>query len=152
MRGAPCFTMWTSAARLAWKKAWKIACQSARVRCRWHDCRHTFITRLAKNPNVSEETIRALAGHVSKKMLERYSHIRLAAKEAAIADLERPASTLTILQLARSADVLDRSPEVPQSLAGTADQLGFDNRSAGRHCQAISGLTDRSASQRRRRF
>jgi integrase len=97
----------------AWKKAWKIACQSAGVRYRWHDCRHTFITRLAENPNVSEETIRALAGHVSKRMLERYSHIRLAAKEAAIADLERPASTLTTREPARSPDVSDHSPETP---------------------------------------
>jgi hypothetical protein len=30
-----------------------------------------------------------LAGQVSKKMLERYSHIRLAAEEAVIADLGR---------------------------------------------------------------
>ncbi|MDE3157939.1 MAG: site-specific integrase, partial [Acidobacteriota bacterium] len=29
-----------------WKKAWKIACKSAKVSYRWHDCRHTFITRL----------------------------------------------------------------------------------------------------------
>jgi hypothetical protein len=43
---------------------------------------------LAENPNVSEETIRALAGHVSRKMLERYSHIRVQAKQAAIAALE----------------------------------------------------------------
>ncbi len=59
-----------------WKKAWKVACKVAKVQYRWHDCRHTFITRLAENPNVSEETIRALAGHVSRTMLERYSHIR----------------------------------------------------------------------------
>jgi integrase len=86
-----------------WKKAWKIALSKAgKVGCktpdelknakplryRWHDCRHTFVTRLAENPNVSEETIRALAGHVSKKMLERYSHIRIAAKRAAILSLE----------------------------------------------------------------
>jgi len=89
-----------------WKKAWKIALDKAgKVDCktpeelknakplkyRWHDCRHTFVTRLAENPNVSEETIRALAGHVSKKMLERYSHIRSAAKQAAISALERSA-------------------------------------------------------------
>jgi hypothetical protein len=43
---------------------------------------------LAENPSVSEETIRALAGHVSKKMLERYSHIRTQAKQSAIAALE----------------------------------------------------------------
>jgi integrase len=74
-----------------WKKAWKIACKTAGLNYRWHDCRHTFVTRLAENPNVSEETIRALAGHVSKKMLERYSHIRIAAKQAAIATLEEQA-------------------------------------------------------------
>ena len=37
---------------------------------------------------MSEETIRALAGHVSRKMLERCSHIRLEAKQAAIQCLE----------------------------------------------------------------
>src|SRR5271156_1653541 len=76
-----------------WKKAWKVASKVAKVQYRWHDCRHTFVTRLAENPNVSEETIRALAGHVSKKMLERYSHIRIAAKQAAIASLEESHST-----------------------------------------------------------
>jgi integrase len=92
-----------------WKKAWKIALDKAgKVGCktpeerknakplkyRWHDCRHTFVTRLAENPNVSEETIRALAGHVSKKMLERYSHIRIAAKQAAIASLDQVVSAV----------------------------------------------------------
>lgn len=71
-----------------WKKAWSIALRRAGLKYRWHDLRHTFITRLLENPNVSEETIRALAGHVSKKMLERYSHIRTQAKQAAIAALE----------------------------------------------------------------
>jgi integrase len=90
-----------------WKKAWMIALSKAgKVGCntpdelknakplryRWHDCRHTFVTRLAENPNISEETIRALAGHVSKKMLERYSHIRIAAKQAAIATLNTSGS------------------------------------------------------------
>jgi integrase len=75
-----------------WKKAWRIACRTAGLRYRWHDCRHTFVTRLAENPTVNEETIRALAGHVSKKMLERYSHIRQAAKQAAIATLEAATS------------------------------------------------------------
>jgi integrase len=74
-----------------WKKAWSDALSRAGLKYRWHDCRHTFITRLAENPNVSEETIRALAGHVSRKMLERYSHIRLAAKQAAIQSLEAAA-------------------------------------------------------------
>jgi integrase len=71
-----------------WKKAWSDALRTAGLRYRWHDCRHSFITRLAENPAVSEETIRALAGHVSRKMLERYSHIRIAAKQVAIQSLE----------------------------------------------------------------
>jgi len=71
-----------------WKKAWNDALKRARIKYRWHDCRHTFITRLCESPAVSEETIRSLAGHVSRKMLERYSHVRVAAKQAAIATLE----------------------------------------------------------------
>jgi integrase len=73
----------------SWKKAWLRTCNTAKSRYRWHDCRHSFVTRLAENPLVSEGTIRALAGHVSKKMLERYSHVRVAAKHAAIAALEQ---------------------------------------------------------------
>src|SRR6266851_1648402 len=72
-----------------WKKAWRLAFEEAGVRYRWHDCRHSFISRLAENPQVSEETIKSLAGHVSKRMLERYSHIRTQAKRDAIAVLNR---------------------------------------------------------------
>jgi integrase len=74
----------------SWRKAWRIACKAAVVCYRPHDMRHTFISRLAENPNVSEQTIKALAGHVSRQMLERYSHIRSQAKQAAIQALEQP--------------------------------------------------------------
>jgi integrase len=73
----------------SWKTAWANARKVAKVRYRWHDLRHTFVSRLAENPDVSEETLRALAGHVSKQMLERYSHIRTQPKRKAIASLER---------------------------------------------------------------
>jgi integrase len=73
---------------------WKVARESVRkaasVSCRFHDMRHTFISRLAQNPSVSEQTIKALAGHVSRQMLERYSNIRSQAKQAAIRALEQP--------------------------------------------------------------
>ena len=71
-----------------WKKAWKDACKTAKVRYRWHDLRHTFITRLAERPEVSEQTIMSLAGHVSRSMLARYSHIRSQTKQAAISAIE----------------------------------------------------------------
>lgn len=55
---------------------------------RFYDARHSFVTRLAENPAVSEETIRQLAGHVSTRMLSRYSHVQAQARRDAIATLE----------------------------------------------------------------
>jgi integrase len=46
----------------SWRKAWLVALKDAKVRYRWHDLRHTFISRLAENAGVSEQTIRSLAG------------------------------------------------------------------------------------------
>src|SRR5262249_1155380 len=54
------------------------------VSCRLHDLRHTFATRLAEL-GVPESTMLALMGHMSRAMLERYSHIRMAAKRDAVA-------------------------------------------------------------------
>ena len=51
-----------------------------------------FRSRLAERPEISEQTIMSLAGHVSRSMLARYSHIRSQAKQEAIAALERAAS------------------------------------------------------------
>jgi integrase len=60
---------------------------------RWHDNRHTFITDLAESGEASDETIRDLAGHVSKQMLRDYSHIRMKAKRQAVdALLAKPAA------------------------------------------------------------
>jgi integrase len=71
-----------------WKSGWRVARTAAKLTYRWHDARHTFISRLGENSSVSEQTITALAGHVSKRMLERYSHIRAQAKRDAIETLE----------------------------------------------------------------
>jgi integrase len=72
----------------AWKKAWTDALRMAGIKYRWHDLRHSFVSRLASNPVVSESTLKALSGHVSKRMLEHYSHVHAGAKQAAIAALE----------------------------------------------------------------
>lgn len=76
----------------SWRKAWLGACKKAGVRYRWHDLRHTFVSRLAESATISEQTTRSLAGHVSRQMLEHYSHIRSQAKEAAIRCLEEQVS------------------------------------------------------------
>lgn len=96
-----------------WKKTWDRTRRLAGVKYRWHDLRHTFITRLAESPTVIEETIRALAGHVSRRMLERYSHIRVAAKQAAIATLEQTA----VVQTNRKENQADSPQNPPQGEA-----------------------------------
>ncbi len=54
---------------------------------RWHDNRHTFVTGLAESGEASDQTIMDIAGHVSKRMLKHYSHIRMEAKRRAVAAL-----------------------------------------------------------------
>ncbi len=66
-----------------WKVAWESARKTAGVACRFHDLRHTFISRLAES-QASDSTVMALAGHVSRAMMERYSHIRMEAKRRAV--------------------------------------------------------------------
>src|SRR5258708_3658933 len=53
---------------------------------RFHDLRHLAITELAES-QVSDQTIMAIAGHVSQNMLARYSHVRAEARRQAVATL-----------------------------------------------------------------
>ena len=66
------------------KHGWTELRKRACVCCRLHDLRHTYATKLAEN-GVAESTMLALLGHMSRAMLERYSHIRMAAKREAAA-------------------------------------------------------------------
>ncbi len=55
-----------------------------------YDFRHTAITRLLENPEVSLEVARSIAGHISEAMIRRYFHGRLSAQRSAVvAALER---------------------------------------------------------------
>jgi integrase len=65
------------------KTAWKTVKTRAGVSGRWHDARHTLITELAEG-GAGDQTIMDIAGHVSKQMLARYSHIRTKAKREAL--------------------------------------------------------------------
>jgi integrase len=65
------------------KTSWSNARARAGVTGRWHDNRHTLITDLAES-GAGDETIRDIAGQVSKQMLKHYSHIRMAAKRGAL--------------------------------------------------------------------
>ncbi len=50
---------------------------------RFHDLRHCAITKLAES-EASDQTIMSIAGHLDRKMLEHYSHIRAQAKRRAV--------------------------------------------------------------------
>src|SRR3990172_7539214 len=67
-----------------WRSAWrKLTREGGLPGLRFHDMRHHAITELAES-GASEQTIMAIAGHVSRKMLEHYSHIRMEAKRSAL--------------------------------------------------------------------
>jgi integrase len=74
-------------------KGWRYALNEmlvvADINISAYSFRHHAITKLLENSEVSEETVEALAGHVSHKMKKRYSHTRLHVKRAAVEALER---------------------------------------------------------------
>jgi len=72
------------------KTVWSSIRDEAKVACRLHDLRHTALTKMAE-AGVPESTMLALAGHMSRAMLERYSHIRMAAKREAMESLNSKA-------------------------------------------------------------
>jgi integrase len=65
------------------KTAWGNLRNISEVRCRIHDLRHTAITKMAES-GASDSSIMAIAGHLSRAMMERYSHIRMQAKRHAV--------------------------------------------------------------------
>jgi len=71
--------------RRAWRSAWRSLPKAAGIAAlRFHDLRHHAITELAES-QASDATIMAIAGHVSRQMLEHYSHVRLDLKRNGLA-------------------------------------------------------------------
>jgi integrase len=65
------------------KTVWQNIKKKAGITGRWHDTRHTLVTELAES-GAGDQTIMDIAGHVSRQMLARYSHIRMEAKRKAL--------------------------------------------------------------------
>jgi integrase len=74
--------------RTAWRKLTRAAGLAG---LRFHDLRHHAITELAES-QASDQTIMAIAGHVSQKMLARYSHVRSEARRDAVMTLSAKAN------------------------------------------------------------
>jgi integrase len=82
--------------RVSWRSAWRAALKRAGLQIRFHDLRHTCITELAES-QASEHTRMAIAGHVSRKMIEHYSHIRMEAKRAVLDAIVNAQSSQAVL-------------------------------------------------------
>ena len=67
-----------------WDSAWRALRHEAGLDgLRFHDLRHTFITHMAE-ADVPEQVMKAIAGHLTKRMLEHYTHIGMKAKRRAL--------------------------------------------------------------------
>jgi len=80
-----------------WRTAWRHALKRTGFHCRFHDLRVTCITKLSES-QASDMTIMAIAGHVSRQMLEHYSRIRTEAKRAALDSIVAPAFAVSVHQ------------------------------------------------------
>ncbi len=65
------------------KSSWKNVSAKEGLEVRFHDLRHTAVTNLWES-GAPEATIMAIAGHVSRRMLEKYAHFRTEAKRKAV--------------------------------------------------------------------
>ena len=111
--------------RTAWRRLTKAAGLAG---LRFHDLRHHAITELAES-QVSDQTIMAIAGHVSQKMLARYSHVRSEARRQAVMALSaKPMGSTLKGSKSESCDTnhdtkkstLDMpAPEVIEKMVGT---------------------------------
>jgi len=71
-----------------WDTAWRNLRDKAGLPgLRFHDLRHTIITELAE-AGVPDHVMESISGHLSRRMLEHYSHVRIEAKRNALEALD----------------------------------------------------------------
>jgi integrase len=87
----------------SWRTAWRRALKEAGLQIRFHDLRHCCVTKLAEG-QASEGTIMSISGHLSRAMIEHYSHIRMAAKRAALDGIVKQNET-TVFQVSVNQNV-----------------------------------------------
>lgn len=63
--------------------SWRAVKKAAGIECRWHDLRHSAASRIAAG-GATDQTLQALLGWMSTKMIGRYSHVRAEAKRRAV--------------------------------------------------------------------
>jgi integrase len=97
----------------SWRKAWgSLRTEAAKkyprlAHMRIYDLRHSAITRMLENPEISERVVEEMAGHrLGSKIKEKYSHIRMQARREAAAALNgNHAPALTVIQFPQAVAV-----------------------------------------------
>ena len=94
---------------------------------RFHDMSHQAITELAES-GASEQTIMSVSGHVSRKRLEHYSHIRLEVKCEAVRVLSslRRAEETEVHVTERVTTERKNEETLPQPLKNLVDVAGIE--------------------------
>ena len=70
-----------------WRTAWRNLTIAAGLKgYRFHDLRHQAITELAE-AGAPDATLMVIAGHLSREMIEHYSHVQMQAKREAVEKL-----------------------------------------------------------------
>jgi integrase len=85
---------------------------------RFHDLRHQAITELSEG-QASDETIMSIAGHIDRKMMSHYSHVRRQARRVAVEALDKGLVEQLTLMVEGSEKGGDRAQRGAQS-----DQFG----------------------------
>lgn len=99
------------------RTAWTKVRDKAKVVGRWHDNRHTLVTELAES-GAGDEVIMSIAGHVSRAMLSRYSHVRMEAKRRALDEIATRQNTAD----AKRKDEAKRQQDSPRPAQSAAIQ------------------------------
>ncbi len=136
------------------KTAWANVRERAGVEGRLHDARHTLVTELAES-GAGDETIMAIAGHVSRQMLRHYSHIRMQAKREALDAIWRKQEEALRQEKVVTKSVQNCSPMSvvnPHSEGGSLQKslLGLQNRGQ-KGCQGVPKVLKRNGSSARTR-
>src|SRR5579864_3415047 len=106
---------------LHWDTAWRALRAAAGLpRFRFHDLRHSVITELAEL-GVADHVLESISGHLSRRMLEHYSHIRIDAKRQALDALDQArhdAETNGDPSSGAGGDSSGQGPETPKNGTG----------------------------------
>jgi integrase len=105
-----------------WRTAWRSLRKAAGLpKLRFHDLCHHAITELAES-QASDQTIRDIAGHVSNRMLEHSSDIRMDAKRTAVDALasKRPAPAYDTNQDTKQSSKSEQAQQEIEKMVGSA--------------------------------